>query len=153
MLDREGAKAPQFHAFAAGQRLDDFIEHDVDDPLDVAVIEVLIGSGNLLNELRLDHWFGLPSPQQLPTKVFELPHLSEPCQTDTRPSSRNRPSATFPSTRWPMASAARPPMMRLNADIDRPATPQPLSDLRLKSTTFRPFPTPRSSCHDLPARG
>src|SRR5262249_711344 len=69
MLDRKGAKAPQFHAVATGQRLDDFIEHDVDDPLDVAVIEVLIGNGNLLNELRFDHWWP-PSPQQLPTKVL-----------------------------------------------------------------------------------
>src|SRR5262245_322616 len=67
MLDREGAKAPQFHAVAAGQRLDDFIEHDVDDPFDVAVIEVLVGSGNLLNKFRFDHWWP-PSPSNYQPK-------------------------------------------------------------------------------------
>src|SRR5215467_14810863 len=89
---------------------------------------------------------GLASqPQQLPTKVLELPHLSEPCQTDTRPSSRNRPSAASPPTRRPMASTARPAMMRLNADSDRLAIPQPLSDLGLKSTTLSPLGMPRFS--------
>ena len=55
MLHGEGAEAAQLDAVAARQRLDDLVEDDVDDALDVAVIEVLVGSSNFLNELGLDH--------------------------------------------------------------------------------------------------
>src|SRR4051794_10575954 len=55
VLHREGAEAPELHPVAPRQRLDDLVEDDVDDALDVAVIEVLVGSCNLLNELGLDH--------------------------------------------------------------------------------------------------
>ena len=53
MLDREGAKIPELHPVAARQRLDDLFENDIDDTLDVAVIKILVGRGNFLNELDL----------------------------------------------------------------------------------------------------
>ena len=55
MLDREGAEAAQLDPIAARQRLDDLVEDDVDDALDVAMEQMRIGGGDLLDELGLDH--------------------------------------------------------------------------------------------------
>ena len=43
-LGRERAEAAQLHPVAVLQRIDDLVEHRVDDALDVAVIEVRIFS-------------------------------------------------------------------------------------------------------------
>ena len=66
---------------------DDFAEDDVDDPLDVAVVKVLVGFRDLLNELGFDH-----RPASHPRKVIVIAHLSAPCQTETKPSRRKLPS-------------------------------------------------------------
>src|SRR5690606_6599223 len=55
VLHGERAEPPQLHAIAARQRIDDLVEDDIDDPLDIAVIEMRIRGGNLLDELGLDH--------------------------------------------------------------------------------------------------
>src|ERR1700704_3590403 len=43
VLHREGAETSELHPVAPRQRLDDLVEDDIDDALNVAVIEVLIG--------------------------------------------------------------------------------------------------------------
>ncbi len=57
MLHRERAEAAQLDPVAARQRAGDLVEHDIDDALDVAMEEMRIGGGHLLNQLRLDHVF------------------------------------------------------------------------------------------------
>jgi hypothetical protein len=51
VLDGERAKAAQFHTVAAGKRGNNFIEDRVDDVLDVALIEVRVLRGNMLDKL------------------------------------------------------------------------------------------------------
>src|SRR6478672_264309 len=60
MLDRERTKTPELDPVTARQGLDDLVEDDVNDALDVAMVEMVIGRRNFLNELGLDH--GSASP-------------------------------------------------------------------------------------------
>jgi hypothetical protein len=46
---------PDRNPVATRKRFDDLVEDDVDDPVDVAAIEMLVGRGNFLNELGFDH--------------------------------------------------------------------------------------------------
>jgi hypothetical protein len=54
-LDRERAKAAQFHARSLLHGFHDVFEHPVDNTFHVAVIEMSVLVSNLLDELRLDH--------------------------------------------------------------------------------------------------
>src|SRR5260370_23512621 len=51
-LDREGAKAAQLNPVAARQRRGDLVEDRGDDNLDIALIEMRVGFGKPLHELR-----------------------------------------------------------------------------------------------------
>src|SRR5512144_1678109 len=55
VLHREGAEAAQLDPVTASQRASYFIEHDVDDALDVALKQVRVGRSHALNQFRLDH--------------------------------------------------------------------------------------------------
>src|SRR6185437_6826963 len=55
MLDRKGPETAQFDAIAFGHRRGDLVEDRVDDVLDVALIEMRILSGDVLDQFRLDH--------------------------------------------------------------------------------------------------
>src|SRR5262245_27576129 len=80
VLHREGAETPELHPIAPRQRLDDFVEDDVDDALDVAVVEMLVGRGYLLNELGLDHRSASQPPQSRPKLLycFIFPNPAKP---------------------------------------------------------------------------
>src|SRR5665811_2161369 len=55
VLHSERAETTQLHAIATGKRTGDLIEHDIDNPLDVAMKEMRIGSRHPLNQFRFDH--------------------------------------------------------------------------------------------------
>src|SRR5680860_390554 len=56
VLHSERAETTQLHAIATGKRTGDLIEHDIDNPLDVAMKEMRIGSRHPLNQFRFDHY-------------------------------------------------------------------------------------------------
>ena len=62
LLDGEGAEAAQLHPVAIGERADHLLEDGVHDPLDVALVEVRIVVGDLLDQLGSDHLVA-PSPE------------------------------------------------------------------------------------------
>src|SRR5262245_44502520 len=76
MLDREGAKTPKLDHVPPRQRLDDLVEDNVNDPLDVAMIKMVIRSSDFLNELELDH--GSASPQLVESHCYYLSFGSLP---------------------------------------------------------------------------
>lgn len=55
MFHRKRAKSTQFNSVAARQRIRNFLKHDRDDTLDIAVKKVRIFVGKLLHQFRLDH--------------------------------------------------------------------------------------------------
>ena len=139
-------KAPkplQLHPVAAGQRLDDLVEDDVDDALDVAVIEMLVGRGNFLNELGLDHRFGLPTPTTqsqshcIASSFRTLPNRDKAVKAQA---GKVRSLSKSPA----MSSAsARPEQARQGRVSDMPKTPQSTSRLGFQSMTLRSLGTLR----------
>src|SRR5262245_24973659 len=63
-LDGETPKAPQFTSVAPSQALEDLVENHVNDALDIAMIKMVIGRSDFLNELGLNHGPASPPLQK-----------------------------------------------------------------------------------------
>ena len=81
-FDRKGAEAAQFDPVAILHGADDFVEDLVDDALNVAVIEMGIAVGDLLDEFRLDHDFAPVSPRLSKLRVPKHKQTVKPCAFD-----------------------------------------------------------------------
>lgn len=56
VLYREGAETAQLDPISPRKSFDDLIEHNIDDALYVTVIEMRIGTCDLVNQLGFDHY-------------------------------------------------------------------------------------------------
>ena len=69
MLHREGAKTPEFDAFAACKRRHDLLKDRVYDVLDIPLVQVRVVLGNTLNKFGFDHRVVVPGKVQIAISV------------------------------------------------------------------------------------
>src|ERR1700686_3385501 len=105
LLHRERAEAAQLDPVAARHRRDDLVENGVDDVLHVALVEVRILRGDMLNQFRLDHI----RPPSVARERCLGQFAAAGCQRANRPSRLNRStSATMPQSSSRRASVVSP---------------------------------------------